>query len=88
MCHMHFSYDYGTTSFAPKSDWTNFADSISIPSSPDDLRPVSLINVPTSSANYYHLLWSGGGQIAWKNTASSTRSDIGEISFTVSWKRR
>ena len=87
MCHMVFSYDYGTTSFDPRSEWANFNDNVSVPSSPVDLRPSSIINIPTSRANFYHLI-RPEGQIAWKNIASGTISDVKVLEFTVSWKRK
>ena len=87
MCHMVFSYDYGTTSFTPRSEWSDFNDNVSVPSSPVDLRPMSIITIPTSRANFYHLI-RPEGQIAWKNLASSSLSDIKVLEFTVSWKRK
>lgn len=86
MCHMVFDFDYGTTSFPVRDDWSDFSVA-AVPTTPDNLTPEQFVNIPTTRANFYHLI-RPTGIIAWKNKSTGTMSDVGPVKFTVSWKRR
>ncbi|WP_405282122.1 hypothetical protein [Methanobrevibacter sp.] len=86
MCHMAFNYDYGTTSFPVRDDWSDFSVA-AVPTTPDNLTPEQFVNIPTTRANFYHLI-RPSGIIAWKNKSTGTLSDVGPVKFSVSWKRQ